>query len=72
MSYETANKQLFDVMYRQAFQPVLKTSEKDVPESKRDTLEHVSVNRDLKGLDMRPVFHRKNQVEVVVPRLGIG
>jgi hypothetical protein len=41
MANQEAKKRLFEQLDKGAFQPVLRTSERDVPESKRDKLEHV-------------------------------
>lgn len=41
MAEQDAKKQLFEFLDQKAFQPVLKANEGDVPENKRDKLEHV-------------------------------
>lgn len=41
MADQNAKQRLFNMLDEGAFQPVLRASEKDVPESKRDKLEHV-------------------------------
>jgi hypothetical protein len=41
MADQQAQKKLFDVLDKGAFQPVLRASENDIPENKRDKLEHV-------------------------------
>lgn len=41
MSEQEAKGRLFELLDREAFQPVLDTGPEDVPESKRDKLEHV-------------------------------
>ncbi|MCW8195911.1 hypothetical protein F6455_14040 [Proteobacteria bacterium 005FR1] len=41
MADQQAQKKLFEVPDKGAFQPVLNTNESDVPENKRDKLQHV-------------------------------